>query len=83
MFARNRAVTDLQGAQHLCALLVYAIISKKSIVFYQKVKNRHSQREWQCVNRIKDVFPNGKEEFAFGSHDLSRVLRHTKAKNKE
>ena len=28
----------------------------------------------------KDVFPEEKERFKLGSHDLSRTLRHTKMK---
>jgi hypothetical protein len=45
VFARNRALTDLQDAQHPCALLLYAIILGKSIVFEKKSKIRHHKKE--------------------------------------
>ena len=54
-------------------------LQKRTGVDFQKFgKNRMSGKSLRLDD--KDVFPEGKERFQLGSHDLSRVLRHTRTK---
>ena len=54
-------------------------LSKRTGVDYQKFnRNRYTKKGLYLSDR--KVFPEGKERFKLGSHDLSRVLRHTKVK---
>ena len=54
-------------------------LEKRTGVDYQKFsKNRMSGNRLKIED--KKVFPEEKERFSLGSHDLSRVLRHTKVK---
>lgn len=54
-------------------------LEKRTGVDFQKFnKNRMSGKPLKVED--KDVFPEEKERFKLGSHDLSRSLRHTKAK---
>lgn len=54
-------------------------LEKRTGVDFQKFnKNRMSGKPLKIED--KDVFPEEKERFKLGSHDLSRTLKHTKAK---
>ena len=54
-------------------------LSKRTGVDFQKFsRNRYTKKGLSLSD--KKVFPEGKERFKLGSHDLSRVLKHTKAK---
>lgn len=56
----------------------YGLEKRTGVDFERFSKNRMSGKPLKLDD--KDVFPEGKEEFKLGSHDLSRTLRHTKAK---
>ena len=54
-------------------------LSKRTGVDYQRFsRNRMSKKPLRLDDR--KVFPEDTERFKLGSHDLSRVLRHTRAK---
>ena len=53
--------------------------AKRTGIDYQRFdKNRMSKKPLSLGDR--KFFPEGKERFSLGSHDLSRVLKHTKIK---
>lgn len=56
----------------------YGLTKRTGVDFQRFNKNRMSGKPLQIED--KNVFPEGKERFSMGSHDLSRTLRHTKAK---
>ena len=54
-------------------------LPKRTGVYYRRYKkNIMSNKNLTLAD--KDVFPEQKERFKLGSHDLSRALRHTKMK---
>lgn len=56
----------------------YGLENRTGVDFQRFNKNRMSGKPLKLED--KDVFPEDKERFKLGSHDLSRALRHTKAK---
>lgn len=56
----------------------YGLEKRTGVDFQRFNKNRMSGKPLDLSD--KDVFPEGKERFKLGSHDLARSLRHTKAK---
>lgn len=56
----------------------YGLEKRTGVDFQRHSKNRMSGKPLRVDD--KDVFPEGKERFKLGSHDLARTLRHTKAK---
>ena len=56
----------------------YGLTKRTGVDFQKFSKNRMTKKG--LFLRDKDVFPEAKERFSLGSHDLSRVLRHTKIK---
>ena len=56
----------------------YGLKKRTGVDFQRFSKNRMSGKSLRIDD--KDVFPEGKDRFKLGSHDLSRVLRHTKTK---
>lgn len=56
----------------------YGLDRRTGVDFQRFDKNRMSKKPLRVDD--KDVFPEGKERFKLGSHDLARTLRHTKAK---
>ena len=58
----------------------YGLEKRTGVDFERFSKNRISGKP--LILSDKDVFPKGKEEFKLGSHDLHRVLEHTKKKKK-
>ena len=56
----------------------YGLPNRTGVDFQKFNKNRMSKKDLSLSD--KDVFPNQKELFKLGSHDLSRTLRHTKVK---
>ena len=56
----------------------YGLEKRTGVDFQRFNKNRMSGQPLKLED--KDVFPEDKERFKLGSHDLSRTLRHTKAK---
>ena len=56
----------------------YGLTKRTGVDFQKFGQNRMSKKPLNLSD--KRVFPEGKERFKLGSHDLSRVLRHTKAK---
>lgn len=56
----------------------YGLTKRTGVDFQRFNKNRMSGKPLNLED--KDVFPEGKERFKLGSHDLSRTLRHTKIK---
>ncbi len=59
----------------------YGLEKRTGVDFQQFRKNRLSGKPLKIED--KDVFPEDKERFKLGSHDLSRTLRHTKIKTKK
>ena len=54
-------------------------LSKRTGVDFQKFsRNRYTKKGLNLFD--KKVFPENQERFKLGSHDLSRVLKHTKVK---
>ena len=54
-------------------------LSKRTGVDFQKFsRNRYTKKGLNLFD--KKVFPENNERFKLGSHDLSRVLKHTKTK---
>lgn len=58
----------------------YGLEKRTGVDFQRFSKNRMSGKPLRIDD--KNVFPESKERFALGSHDLARTLRHTKPKNK-
>ena len=56
----------------------YNLPKRTGVDFQKFTKNRMSKKNLSLND--KDVFPEGKEQFKLGSHDLSRTLKHTKVK---
>lgn len=56
----------------------YGLEKRTGVDFQRFSKNRMSNKPLKLSD--KKVFPEEKEKFSLGSHDLSRVLRHTKKK---
>ena len=56
----------------------YGLVKRTGVDYQRFNKNRMSGKPLQLSD--KKVFPEDKERFILGSHDLSRTLRHTKAK---
>ena len=56
----------------------YGLTKRTGVDFQKFGQNRMSKKPLNLSD--KRVFPEGKERFKLGSHDLSRVLRHTKVK---
>ena len=56
----------------------YGLTKRTGVDFQRFTKNRMSGKHLNLND--KKVFPEGKERFKLGSHDISRVLRHTKQK---
>ena len=56
----------------------YGLVNRTCVDYQRFNKNRMSGKPLQLSD--KKVFPEDKERFTLGSHDLSRTLRHTKAK---
>ena len=56
----------------------YGLERRTGVDFQRFNKNRMSKKALDLSD--KDVFPEGKERFKLGSHDLARSLRHTNAK---
>ena len=56
----------------------YGLVKRTGVDYQRFNKNRMSGKPLQLSD--KKVFPEDKERFTLGSHDLSRTLRHTKAK---
>ena len=55
----------------------YGLEKRTGVDFQKYSKNRMSGKRLTVDDR--KVFPEGKERFILGSHDLSRVLIHTKS----
>lgn len=58
----------------------YGLEKRTGVDFQRFGKNRMTKKA--LVLNDKDVFPEKKERFKLGSHDLSRVLKHTKKDKK-
>ena len=56
----------------------YGLPRRTGVDFQKFSKNRMSRKPLRLDD--KDVFPEKVERFKLGSHDLARVLRHTKTK---
>ena len=56
----------------------YGLEKRTGVDFQRFSKNRMSNKPLKLTD--KKVFPEEKEKFTLGSHDLSRVIRHTKNK---
>ncbi|MGN0819028.1 MAG: hypothetical protein ACI4M6_01350 [Christensenellaceae bacterium] len=56
----------------------YGLEKRTGVDFQRFNKNRMSNKPLKLSD--KKVFPEQKERFKLGSHDLSRVLKHTKKK---
>ena len=56
----------------------YGLEKRTGVDFQRFGKNRMSGKPLRIED--KDVFPEGRERFSLGSHDLARVIRHTKPK---
>lgn len=56
----------------------YGLEKRTGVDFQKFSKNRMSRKPLRLDD--KDVFPEKVERFKLGSHDLARVLRHTKTK---
>lgn len=56
----------------------YGLTKRTGVDFQRFNKNRMSGKPLKLSD--KEVFPEGKERFKLGSHDLARSLRHTKPK---
>ncbi len=56
----------------------YGLSKRTGVDFERFSKNRITKKPLSLKD--EKVFPKGKEEFKLGSHDLARVLRHTKSK---
>ena len=56
----------------------YGLPKRTGIDFQRFNTNRLTGKPLSITD--KDVFPESKERFKLGSHDLSRALRHTKVK---
>ena len=59
----------------------YGLPNRTGVDFQRFRKNRMSNQ--QLTLDDKDVFPEQKERFKLGSHDLSRAIRHTTDKTKK
>ena len=71
----DKALVEINSAR-------YGLEKRTGVDFQVFGKNRMSGKPLTIQD--KDVFPEGKERFKLGSHDLSRTLRHTgKAGNKK
>lgn len=67
----DRALVEINATR-------YGLEKRTGVDFQKFSQNRMSGKRLKIED--KKVFPEGKERFSLGSHDLSRVLRHTKAK---
>lgn len=56
----------------------YGLPKRTGVDFQKFSRNRMSKKNLTLDDR--KVFPESREKFKLGSHDLSRVLRHTKVK---
>lgn len=56
----------------------YGLPKRTGVDFQKFAYNRFTKKKLDLSD--KKVFPEGKERFKLGSHDLSRVLKHTKVK---
>ena len=56
----------------------YGLEKRTGVDFQRFSKNRMSGKPLRVDD--KEVFPEDKERFKLGSHDLARTLRHTKVK---
>lgn len=56
----------------------YGLSKRTGVDFQRFSKNRMSKKPLRLSD--KNVFPEDKECFTFGSHDLGRAIRHTKQK---
>ena len=56
----------------------YGLLNRTGVDFQKFSMNRMTHKG--LLLQDKEVFPEGKERFSLGSHDLSRVLKHTKIK---
>ena len=56
----------------------YGLKKRTGVDFQRFGKNLMSKKPLRIED--KDVFPEGRERFSLGSHDLARVIRHTKPK---
>ncbi len=56
----------------------YGLPKRTGVDFQTFSRNRMSKKQLRIDDR--HVFPEDKERFKLGSHDLSRVLKHTKRK---
>jgi len=56
----------------------YGLSARTGVDFQKFSKNRMTKKHLKLED--KDVFPETSEKFKLGSHDLSRVLKHTKSK---
>ena len=67
----DRALLEINHAR-------YGLPKRTGVDFQKFSRNRMSNKKLSLSD--KDVFPEGKERYKLGSHDLSRALRHTKVK---
>ena len=58
----------------------YGLENRTGVDFQRFSKNRMSGKPLRVDD--KDVFPEEKERFKLGSHDLARTVRHTNPKKK-
>ena len=56
----------------------YELSKRTGVDFETFSRNRITKKPLKLSD--KSVFPEGKERFTLGSHDLSRTLKHTKQK---
>ena len=56
----------------------YGLLNRTGVDFQKNSMNRMTHKG--ILLQYKEVFPEEKERFSLGSHDLSRVLKHTKIK---
>ncbi len=69
----DRALVEINATR-------YGLEKRTGVDFQRFSKNRMSKKPLSLSD--KDVFPEQKSIFKLGSHDLSRVLRHTKKDKK-
>lgn len=67
----DRALLEINHAR-------YGLPKRTGVDFQKFSRNRMSKKNLSLND--KNVFPEGKERYKLGSHDLSRALRHTKVK---
>ena len=69
----DKALVEINAAR-------YGLEKRTGVDFERFSRNRMSGKPLNIKD--KEVFPEDKERFKLGSHDLSRTLRHTDKKNK-